>query len=142
MRLAIPSAPVHSLPSFASRHRSMLGGGILGIVVLGVLVMLVVPLTQGVLDTAIAINLCASVLVLLTAFFLPEPARLPSFPTIILVTTLFRLAINVSSTRLVLLEADAGFLFHSPANVQAEFPQLPALEEYDDLLAAITAQLT
>jgi phosphoserine/homoserine phosphotransferase len=42
----------------------------------------------------------------------------------------------------MLLEADAGFLFHSPANVQAEFPQLPALDEYDDLLEAITAQLT
>ncbi len=119
MRLAIPSAPVHSLPSFASRHRSMLGGGILGIVVLGVLVMLVVPLTQGVLDTAIAINLCASVLVLLTAFFLPEPARLPSFPTIILVTTLFRLAINVSSTRLVLLEADAGDIIQTFGNFAA-----------------------
>ena len=42
----------------------------------------------------------------------------------------------------MLLAADAGFLFHSPANVQAEFPQLPALDDYDDLLAAITAQLT
>ena len=42
----------------------------------------------------------------------------------------------------MLLAAEAGFLFHSPANVQAEFPQLPALDEYDDLLAAITAQLT
>lgn len=42
----------------------------------------------------------------------------------------------------MLLEADAGFLFHSPANVQAEFPQLRALDSYDDLLEAITAQLT
>jgi phosphoserine/homoserine phosphotransferase len=42
----------------------------------------------------------------------------------------------------MLLAADAGFLFHSPANVQAEFPQLPALDDYDALLEAITAQLT
>jgi phosphoserine/homoserine phosphotransferase len=42
----------------------------------------------------------------------------------------------------MLLAADAGFLFHSPANVQAEFPQLPALDDYDALLDAITAQLT
>jgi phosphoserine/homoserine phosphotransferase len=41
----------------------------------------------------------------------------------------------------MLLEADAGFLFHAPANVVAEFPQLPALDEYDALLDAITAQL-
>jgi phosphoserine/homoserine phosphotransferase len=42
----------------------------------------------------------------------------------------------------MLLAAEAGFLFHSPANVQEEFPQLPALDEYDDLLEAITAHLT
>jgi phosphoserine/homoserine phosphotransferase len=42
----------------------------------------------------------------------------------------------------MLLAAEAGFLFHSPENVQAEFPQLPALDTYDDLLNAITAQLT
>ena len=42
----------------------------------------------------------------------------------------------------MLLEADAGFLFHSPENVQREFPQLPAIDEYDDLLAAITSELT
>ena len=42
----------------------------------------------------------------------------------------------------MLLSADAGFLFHAPANVVAEFPQLPAVEEYDDLLARITAALT
>ena len=38
-------------------------------------------------------------------------------------------------------EADAGFLFHAPANVIAEFPQFPALDTFDDLLAAITAEL-
>jgi phosphoserine/homoserine phosphotransferase len=42
----------------------------------------------------------------------------------------------------MLLAADAGFLFHAPENVRAEFPQLPALDAYDDLLAAIDAQLT
>ena len=42
----------------------------------------------------------------------------------------------------MLLEADHGFLFHSPPNVQAEFPQLPALETYDELLDQITAVLT
>jgi phosphoserine/homoserine phosphotransferase len=41
----------------------------------------------------------------------------------------------------MLAEADAGFLFHAPDNVIAEFPQFPALDSYDDLLAAITAQL-
>jgi phosphoserine / homoserine phosphotransferase len=42
----------------------------------------------------------------------------------------------------MLLAADAGFLFHSPPNVQADFPQLPALDTYDELFEAIGAQLT
>jgi len=41
----------------------------------------------------------------------------------------------------MLVEADAGFLFHAPANVIAEFPQFPALDTYDELLAAISAEL-
>ena len=41
----------------------------------------------------------------------------------------------------MLLEADAGFLFHAPPNVRAEFPQLPALDDYDELLAHITEAL-
>ena len=41
----------------------------------------------------------------------------------------------------MLLAADAGFLFHAPANVKAEFPQLPAYDTYADLTAAITAAL-
>lgn len=42
----------------------------------------------------------------------------------------------------MLLAADAGFLFHAPDNVKAEFPQLPAIDEYEDLLEAISAVLT
>jgi phosphoserine/homoserine phosphotransferase len=42
----------------------------------------------------------------------------------------------------MLLTADVGFLFHAPANVVAEFPQLPALDDYDTLLAEVTAALT
>lgn len=41
----------------------------------------------------------------------------------------------------MLLGADAGFLFHAPDNVRAEFPQLPALDRYEDLLDAVTAEL-
>ena len=89
-------------------NQGVIGGTILGTIVLFILIMLVAPLPTALLDTAIAANLCVSVLVLLTAFFLPEPARLPSFPTIILVTTLFRLSINVSSTRLILFDGNAG----------------------------------
>ena len=42
----------------------------------------------------------------------------------------------------MLLAADAGFLFHAPPNVVAEFPQLPAIDDFDELLDRITAALT
>jgi phosphoserine/homoserine phosphotransferase len=42
----------------------------------------------------------------------------------------------------MLAEADAGFLFHAPANIVREFPQFPAVDEYDELLELITAQLS
>jgi phosphoserine/homoserine phosphotransferase len=41
----------------------------------------------------------------------------------------------------MLTAADAGFLFHAPANVIAEFPQFPAVDEFDDLLARITVEI-
>lgn len=42
----------------------------------------------------------------------------------------------------MLLAADAGFLFHAPDNVKAEFSQLRAIDDYDELLEAVTAELT
>jgi len=42
----------------------------------------------------------------------------------------------------MLAEADAGFLFHAPANIIEQFPQFPAVQEYDELLDLITAQLS
>ncbi|MCA9605626.1 MAG: FHIPEP family type III secretion protein, partial [Myxococcales bacterium] len=70
--------------------------------------MMIVPLPTWLLDLLIATNLSLAVLLLLTAFFVRRPLAFGAFPTILLVTTLFRLALNVSSTRLILLQADAG----------------------------------
>ena len=64
----------------------------------------------------LAINIGASVLILMTAVYIPDAMRLPSFPTLLLLTTLFRLALNVSSTRLILLDADAGEIIQAFGN--------------------------
>ncbi len=60
------------------------------------------------LDLLIASNLACSVAVLLVALYVGEALKIAAFPTLLLITTLFRLALNVSSTRLILLQADAG----------------------------------
>ncbi len=73
-----------------------------------IVVMLVVPLPALVLDLLIALNITAALLVLLTAMFVHRPLDFAAFPAVILVLTLFRLALNVSATRLVLLDGFAG----------------------------------
>ncbi|MCW2772439.1 MAG: flagellar biosynthesis protein FlhA [Nocardioides sp.] len=76
--------------------------------VVGIIVMLVVPLPAMVLDLLIALNITGALLVLMVAMFVRRPLDFAAFPAVILVMTLFRLALNVSATRLVLLEGFAG----------------------------------
>ncbi|HVK35575.1 MAG TPA: FHIPEP family type III secretion protein, partial [Microlunatus sp.] len=74
------------------------------VAVVAIVVMLVVPLPPVILDLLIAFNISAALLILLTAMFVHRPLDFSSFPALILVATLFRLALNVSATRLVLLD--------------------------------------
>ncbi|WP_435746807.1 flagellar biosynthesis protein FlhA [Nocardioides sp. SYSU DS0663] len=78
----------------------------LGIVL--IVVMLVIPLPAVVLDLLIALNITGALLILLTAMFVSRPLDFAAFPAVLLVMTLFRLALNVSATRLVLLDGYAG----------------------------------
>ncbi|MBO9523563.1 MAG: flagellar biosynthesis protein FlhA [Nocardioidaceae bacterium] len=73
-----------------------------------IVVMLVVPLPAILLDLLIALNITGALLILLTAMFIAKPLDFAAFPAVILVMTLFRLALNVSATRLVLLDGYAG----------------------------------
>ncbi|MEL6189315.1 MAG: FHIPEP family type III secretion protein, partial [Myxococcota bacterium] len=73
-----------------------------------VLGMLVVPLPSSVLDVLLATHLAAAVLILVAVLVSGAPLAVSSFPTLLLFTTLFRLALNVSTTRLILSEGAAG----------------------------------
>ena len=100
-----PDHPVRCLWSQTSidLRTSSLAGLIVGIVG-----MLVLPLPTFILDLLLTLNITLALTMLLVAVYMPNALKLSSFPTILLVTTLFRLALNVSSTRLILLDADAG----------------------------------
>jgi len=76
--------------------------------IVGIVVMLVIPLPAVVLDLLIATNITGALLILLVAMFVARPLDFAAFPAVLLVMTLFRLALNVSATRLVLLDAYAG----------------------------------
>lgn len=71
--------------------------------VVSVVLMLIIPLPMWMLDLLIALNLMISLVILLTVMFMKRAADMSVFPSLLLITTVFRLAINVSSTRLILL---------------------------------------
>lgn len=81
---------------------------ILAGLVVGVIGMMIIPLPTHVLDLLLVLNITIQVALMMIAIYISGALKLSSYPTIILVTTLFRLALNVSSTRLILLQADAG----------------------------------
>jgi len=76
--------------------------------VIGIIIMMVVPLPTFLLDTLIAFNITGALLILLTSMFVQRPLDFSVFPALLLVATLFRLALNISATRLVLLDGFAG----------------------------------
>ncbi|AEE44834.1 flagellar biosynthesis protein FlhA [Cellulomonas fimi] len=76
--------------------------------VVGIVLLLVVPLPAALLDVLIAVNITASLVILLTSMYVKRPLDFSVFPSLILVFTLFRLGLNVASTRLVLRDGYAG----------------------------------
>ena len=81
--------------------------------VIGIIIMMVVPLPTFLLDTLIAFNITGALLILLTSMFVQRPLDFSVFPALLLVATLFRLALNISATRLVLRDGDAGKVIHA-----------------------------
>jgi flagellar biosynthesis protein FlhA len=81
--------------------------------VIGIIVMMVVPLPTFLLDLLIALNITGALLILLIAMFVQRPLDFSVFPALLLVATLFRLALNISATRLVLRDGDAGKVIHA-----------------------------
>ncbi|ATB27854.1 flagellar biosynthesis protein FlhA [Melittangium boletus] len=82
--------------------------GVLAAAMVAVLGALIIPLPPWLLDLGLALNLVAAVSLLVAALYARDALKVTSFPTLLLFTTLFRLALNVSSTRLALAEGHAG----------------------------------
>ncbi|SVB58649.1 uncharacterized protein METZ01_LOCUS211503, partial [marine metagenome] len=76
----------------------------------GTLLVLIVPVHQIMMDMLLAVSLALALLILLVILFLRNPSDFSGFPTLLLIFTLYRLGLNVASTRLILSEADAGDL--------------------------------
>ncbi|QZN95364.1 EscV/YscV/HrcV family type III secretion system export apparatus protein [Symbiopectobacterium purcellii] len=81
---------------------------ILAVVMLMAIVMITLPLPTFVVDILIAINLAFSIILLLFAIYINDPLDLSVFPSLLLITTLYRLSLTISTSRLVLLQHNAG----------------------------------
>jgi type III secretion protein V len=81
---------------------------LLAVFVVGVVGMMIVPMPPALVDVLIAANLTASVLILVVTLFARSALAVSSYPTLLLITTLFRLGLNLSTTRLILGSAHAG----------------------------------
>ena len=81
---------------------------VLGAFILVPILCLIIPVPLFLLDLLFPLNIALSMIILFNALFSKEPLDMSAFPTLLLLTTLFRLSLNVSSTRNILLKADAG----------------------------------
>ena len=98
------------LPSWTGRARAYAPGTDVGLAlgVVALLSVLILPLPPFVLDIGLALSVTAAVLVLMVALFLRRPLDFTSFPTLLLLTTLLRLSLNVATTRLILSRGNEG----------------------------------
>src|SRR5512133_1582859 len=89
---------------------------LLAVVVVAILGMMIIPLPSGVLDVLLTVNIAAALTILLVGMYIVEPLQFSVFPSLLLLLTLFRLGLNVSSTKLILLDGYAGEVIHSFGN--------------------------
>ena len=99
----------------AGRHNDL----IVGLAIFGVLFILLIPLPPWLLDILFAINITTAIFVLMMTLYTTHPLEFSVFPSLLLILTLFRLSLNVSSTRLILQEAAAGQIINAFGNFVA-----------------------
>lgn len=86
------------------------------IIVIAIILMMIVPLPLFIIDFAISLNIFVAALLAIQSLFLIHPLSLSTFPAILLLTTMFRLALTIATTRLILLNHDAGHIVETFGN--------------------------
>ena len=79
--------------------------------------MMVIPLPGWALDVLLSLNITMALTILLMTMYTVRPLDFSSFPSLLLIVTLFRLALNIAATRLILLHAEAGAVIHAFGSV-------------------------
>ncbi len=89
---------------------------VLAALLITVIVLMIIPLPQALIDVLIGINITLAILLLMVAIYLKHPSDFSTFPSVILFGTAFRLAISIATTRMILTEADAGQIIDTFGN--------------------------
>lgn len=89
---------------------------VLAVFLVSIIFMMILPLPTWLVDVLIGTNMTLSAMLLMVAMYLPSPLHFSSFPSVLLVTTLFRLGISIATTRLILLQGDAGHIIDTFGN--------------------------
>lgn len=84
------------------------GDVIVALAIISMVIMIIIPLPSQLLDVLLTFNITLSLIVLLVSMYVNEPLQFSIFPSLLLLTTLLRLSLNISTTRLILRDADAG----------------------------------
>ncbi|MFA5487765.1 MAG: type III secretion system export apparatus subunit SctV [Candidimonas sp.] len=89
---------------------------VLAVLIVSIIFMMILPLPTTLVDALIGANMTISAILLMVAMYLPSPLSFSSFPSVLLITTLFRLGISIATTRLILLQGDAGHIIETFGN--------------------------
>ncbi|MCC7365613.1 MAG: flagellar biosynthesis protein FlhA [Dehalococcoidia bacterium] len=106
--MAVQTAGSSGLRRILGQSDVLMAAGIM--VIIG---MLIIPLPAPLLDMLLTVNIATSVIIVLVSIYNEDAMKFSSFPSLLLITTLFRLALNVSTSRLILLHGEAGSVVHS-----------------------------
>ena len=102
------NAPIKSLQQWLGTNSSAFQGAAAPMLVVAILAMMVLPLPPLLLDAFFTINIAVALMVMMVAAYMIRPLDFAAFPSVLLLTTLMRLSLNVASTRVVLLEGHTG----------------------------------
>lgn len=98
----------NALKTWFGNNTAMMQGAAAPMIVVAILSMMVLPLPPWLLDTFFTFNISVALMVMMVAAYMLKPLDFAAFPTVLLLTTLMRLSLNVASTRIVLLEGHTG----------------------------------
>ncbi len=92
---------------------------VLAFLIVAIIALMILPLPSLLIDALVAVNICVGLMLVLMGIYISNALQFSSFPSVLLISTLFRLALSVATTRMILLEGEAGHIIDTFGNMVA-----------------------